>query len=106
MFPDISFNIIQDVPPPPPTLRRCWNSSSLEERSLIDYHRKRIINHMKSVFEYLKKMQKIERKKMQMKAIHILNEQYIYLHCKKIMIGKNHKKYILKRIADYVVLVE
>jgi hypothetical protein len=106
MFRDISLNIIQDVPPPPPTLRRCWNSSSLEERSLIEYHRKRIINHMLTAFEFLKTLQKIEREKERMTAIHILNEQYIYLQGKKIMIGKHQKKYILQMIVNYVVSVE
>jgi hypothetical protein len=46
----ISFKNINDIPLPPPELRRCWNPSYLEDMSIINYNRIRNIKYMNILF--------------------------------------------------------
>ena len=90
----ISFKDMNNVPPPPHKLRRCWNQSYLEELSIIEYNRKYIIRYMDVVFEHVNEIRFNKYIEHQYRC----GLNYIF-----IKEGKYNKKTIVNKVLSYIV---
>ena len=89
----VSIETINNLPPPPHSLRRCWNPSYLEDISLIEYNRKYLVRQLHNIFNHVNEI----------KFNKYIHYQYrCGLNYSFIKIGKYQKKVIIDKILSYI----
>lgn len=90
----VSIQTINNLPPPPHSLRRCWNPSFLEDTSVIEYNRKYLLKELKMIFNHVNEV----------KFNKYIQYQYrCELNYTFIKIGKHQKSILINKILSYIL---
>ena len=89
----VSIETINNLPPPPHSLRRCWNPSYLEDMSIIEYNRKYLVKQLRNIFNHVNEI----------KFNKYIHHQYrCALNYIFIRVGKHYKDILINNILSYI----